>query len=396
MGLRHLAAVAALCAAGLIAIGAATAAIPASGRAPAGVGPAFGRIGTSGTKVTAKLGLKCAPASRGSATRRCYNGLRDAGDGFVSINGAGKIEAWTFYTGRWKTGHGVGRGSTIAAVRAAYGKKLRVRRTKTWTYLDLRQTIAGQPRLTSFIGRTRYGDIVTLSIQRVRRDIIRPAQAVTPAGQDLVLRFIDFPPRETITPQASLTGQIGSTTLPAIRTDARGAATLTLPRTGSALAQLLASRTAPGAAPLTLKVEVPGVTRRPTSVQVALPAPPTLSYDLPVMSSATPGTLRVAAPEPLTTYVVSAGWTCRDGTLGRAAEVTQDPLYSPDGADVTAAPDVDAIRGGLFNADCSGTPTPATARVTLTLSRSGTSGDVTTLDPVGQITVTVSSAEPDD
>ena len=135
--------------------------------------------------MVARLGLRCAPVFQGSATRRCYNGLRDAGAGFVSVDGAGKIEAWTFYTGRWNTGHGVGRGSTIAAVRAAYGRRLSVRRTKAWTYLDLRQTIAGQPRLTSFLGRTRYGDIVTLTIQRVRRDIIRPTQAVDPAGQDL-------------------------------------------------------------------------------------------------------------------------------------------------------------------------------------------------------------------
>jgi len=392
-GRRHRGSFAALCvAAGLIAAGPATAAIPASGSAPAGIGPSFGRIGTSGAKAVARLHLRCAPVSTGSAARRCYNGLRNAGDGFVSIDGAGRIEAWTFYTGRWNAGHGVGRGSTIRAVRRAFGTKLTVRVTKSWTYLTLRRTIAGQPRRTLFIGRTKYGDIVTLAIQRDRRNIIRAPQAVTPVGQDLVVNFIDFAPRATIIPELRVSGQPRSTLLPAIRTDARGAATLTLPRSSGTLAQWLATRPT-AQQPLTLFVGASGVRGRTVTVQVAGAKPPALSYDLPVMSAATPGTLTITGPEPLATYVVSASWTCRDRTTGRVDEATQDPITSTNGADITAVPDVDAIRGGLFNADCTGNPTPATAPVTLTLLRRAQSGDAITLAPVTQITVTVSSVE---
>ncbi len=59
-------------------------------------------------------------------------------------------------------------------------------------------------------------------------------------------------------------------------------------------------------------------------------------------------------------------------------------------------PDVDAIRGGLFNADCTGDPTPATAPVTLTLVRRAQSGDVISFGVIAQITVTVSSVESPD
>jgi hypothetical protein len=383
-------------AAGLIAAAPALGAIPASGRVTAGVGPAFGPIGSSGAAAVARLHLRCGRRATGTAVRRCHDGLRRAGGGVLQLDGAGRVQAWTFSTGRWTTERGVGRGSTIAAVRRAYGSTLRVRRNRTWTYLDLTQTIAGQRRLTRFVGRTARGDIVTLSVARVRRSIIRPAQALIPAGVDPVLRFIDFAPRATLRPEVRAPWLSRPVDLGSVRTDARGAATLVVAR-GGALAQALAARPAGTPSPVTLGFGVAGV-RRTATAQVALPAPPTLAYDLAVMSEATPGTITVRNPEPRTTYRLTAAWTCLDGSPGESADVSLDPIYSETGADTTAEADVGAIRGGLFNADCTGPVSPATHPVTFILSRDrGGSGEVPgPLDAVAQFTVPLSSAEPPD
>ncbi len=335
------------------------------------------------------------PAAR---TRRCYDNLKRAGNGFLELDGANRVEAWTFYTGRWNTEKGVGRGSTIAAVRKAYGKKLRVRVTRSWTYLDLRQTVAGQPRLTSFLGRTKYGDIVTLSVVRVRRNIIRPTQPLTAAGQDVTLRFIDFAPRESVRAEVSAPWLSRPVELPAVRTNRRGAATLTLPRGGDALGQVLSSRPTGTASPVTLTFAVSGVARRATA-QIALSPAPGMTYNLPVMSEATPGVLTITNPEPRANYSLTAAWTCLDGSASQATEASLDPIYSETGADTTAVPDVDAIRGGVFNADCTGATSPATYPVTLILSRSRSgpdAGQPGPLETVAQVTVPLSSAEPPD
>lgn len=161
---------------------------------------------------------------------------------------------------------------------------------------------------------------------------------------------------------------------------------------------MLSARPAATASPVTLTFTVSG-TRRPATARIALPAPPTLTYDLPVMSEATPGTLTVHDPEPRTGYGLTAAWACLDGSPGQAAQASLDAIYSESGADVTAVADVGAIRGGLFNADCTGPVSPATHPVTLILSRDRggpDAGEPGPLDAVAQITVPLSSAEPPD
>ena len=379
-------------AAGLIAAAPAAAAIPASGRVTAGVGPAFAPIGSSGVAAAAGLNLQCARRSRATATRRCR-----ANGAVLRIDGAGRVQEWTFSAGRWVTERGVGRGSRIAAVRRAYGPALRVRRTRTWTYLDLNRTIAGQRRLTRFVGRTRGGHIVTLSVARVRRNIIRTAPAPTPADQDPALQLVDFAPRATLRVVARAPWLTRPVEVASLRTDRRGGATVTVAR-GGALAQVLSARPAGTASPVTVTFSVAGL-RRTAAVAIALAPPPTLAYDRAVMSEADPGTLTVRDSEPRTAYGLTARWTCVDGSPGEAAQVSQDPIYSETGADATAVADVGAIRGGLFNADCTGAVSPATYPITLILSRErgGTDADVPgPLDAVAQITVTLSSAEPPD
>ncbi len=282
-------------------------------------------------------------------------------------------------------------------MRGAYGSSLRVRRNRTWTYLDLGQTVAGQRRVTRFVGRTSGGAIVALSVARVRRDIIRPAQPLTDAGQDPVLRFIDFAPRATLRPEVRAPWLARPLELGALRTDARGAATLVLAR-GGVLTEVLGGRPAGTASPVTLTFAVAGV-RRTATAQVALPPPPTLAYDLPVMSEESPGTITVRNPEPRTGYRLTAAWTCLDGTPDQVADASIDPIHSDTGADTTAVADVGAIRGGLFNADCTGEESPATHPVTFVLSRDP--GDPDSEEPgpleaVARITVPLSSAEPPD
>lgn len=365
----------------LFAAAAAHAAIPASGTVVEGIGPSFGRIGTSGAAVKARLGLVCAPTSVGGATRRCFNSLSSAVN-YSQVDGAGKVEAWSFNTGAWKTPRGVGLGSRIAAVPAAYGKRLSVRRTRVWTYMYLRQTVAGQPRVTFFLGRTKVGDVVQLAVYREWRQILRPVVPVTPAGRDLAVRLIDVAPRETWQVEVRAPWQ-GFTTLPKVRADVRGNATVVLSRRGGTLAQILAVRPAGTASPVTLTFRVRGLQRTTTvTAKVALPPPPTLSYSLPLMSEAAPGTVTVAAMEPLASYGLSAEWVCPNGVAGRIEDATVDPIFSTRGSDQTVAVDAGAIRNEVFSPDCAGDPGPATVPVTLVLSRA--------TERVAQITVPLS------
>ncbi len=146
---------------------------------------------------------------------------------------------------------------------------------------------------------------MTLAIQRERRNIIRPAQALTPAGQDVVVNFIDFAPRATITPELRAGGQPRSTPLPGHphRRPGRGHADAAALRAGRS--RNCWPRGPSAQAPLTLFVGASGL-RKEATLQVAGAAPPALSYDLPVMSEAAPGTLTITGPEPLATYVVAA------------------------------------------------------------------------------------------
>lgn len=388
----HVALLALGAAAGLIAAAPAAAALPASGRVTTGVGPAFAPIGSPGAAAAARLELRCARRSRATAARPCR-----ANGAVLRVDGAGRVQEWTFSAGRWVTERGVGRGSRIAAVRRAYGPGLRVRRARTWTYLDLNRTIAGQRRLTRFVARTRTGVVVTLSVSRVRRNLIRAALAPIPADQDPALRLVDFAPRAILRVQALAPWLTRPVEVASVRTDRRGAAVVTVPR-GGALAQVLSARPAGTPSPVTVTFSVAG-RRRTAAVAIALAPPPALTYDQAVMSEEAPGTLTVRNPEPRTSYGLTARWTCLDGSAGEAAQVSQDPIYSETGADTTAVADVGAIRGGLFNADCTGAVSPATYPVTFVLSRERGGPDAAEpgpLDAVAQITVTLSSAEPPD
>jgi len=113
-GYRSVAPVVVLAAA-LLAAAPAQGAIPAGGAVVEGIGPSLGPIDTPGAALVKRLGLACAPASTGGATRRCYTSL-DSALNYAEVNGGGKIDAWSFTTGAWRTPRGVGLGSSIAAI----------------------------------------------------------------------------------------------------------------------------------------------------------------------------------------------------------------------------------------------------------------------------------------
>ena len=378
--------------AGLTALAPAAAGMPAAGRVATGAGPAAAPIGTPGAAAAARLQLACGRRSSRTGVRTCRG--RGA---TVQIDGAGLVSSWTFESGRWRTERGVGRGSRVAAVKRAYGGALRVRTARRWTYLDLVRTVAGTRRLTRFAARSPGGRVTTLLVSRLRRSVLQVAAGPTPADQDLVLRLVDFAPRARLVPRVGAPWMTRPLDLPAVRTDRRGNATVVLGRAGT-LADVLASRPPGTASPVALTLSVAGV-RRTLAAQVALAGGTSLAYDLPVMSEATPGTLTVRGPEPRTAYTLSATWSCLDGSPAEAVDVSEDPIYSESGGDLAVTVDVSAIRGGLFNADCTGAATPATYPITLVLSRNPAGPDAEVpgpLDAVAQIRVTLSSAEPPD
>lgn len=379
-------------AAGLVAAVPAVAAMPPSGRVTTGAGPAFAPIGAPGAAAAARLRLHCGRRSLRTGVRSCHG----AG-ATLQIDGAGRVASWTFAAGRWRTERGVGRGSRVAAVRRAYAGRLRVRSTRRWTYLDLVRTVGGTRRLTRFAARAPHGRVTTLSVARLRGNLLQADAAPTPADRDLVLRLVDFAPRARLVPRVGAPWTGRPLDLAPVRTDRRGNATVVLARAGT-LADVLASRPAGTASPVTLSLSVAGG-RRTVRAQVALAAGASLTYDQAVMSEAAPGTLTVRSPEPRTAYALTARWTCLDGSADEAVGVSEDPIYSEDGADVAVTVDVGAVRGGLFNADCTGAATPATYPVTLVLSRNPAGPDAEVpgpLDAVAQIRVTLSSAEPTD
>ena len=132
--------------------GTAGAAIPASGVARDSVGPAGVTIGTPAAAAIARWHLVCAGRPT-EPVRRCFTSLR-RGVNWVEIDGAGKVQALVWGEGAWRTQRGVGLGSRIGAVKAAYGRSLAVRTTPVWTYMSLRRTVRGQVRVTGFLGRT--------------------------------------------------------------------------------------------------------------------------------------------------------------------------------------------------------------------------------------------------
>jgi hypothetical protein len=365
--------VAALAAASLTPMAAApaSAAIPSSGTLAEGLGPSAALIGSPGRAAVARWSLVCAPIFAGSVGRRCYSSLTHAVN-WVEYGGDGRIQAVVFSEGGWRTSHGVGLGSRISAVKAAYGKSLEVRRTPVWTYLTLHRQVRGQLRSTQFLGRTRFGDVVQLSVVRERRMLVDAVPAPVPPDQGFTVRLRDFDPRQAfpVTLAAPWETAGFGEDLGTVPVGLGGTGSLAVTR--AVAGALLAQRPAGTAGPVVMRLAAGGGAKAPHgSVSLTLPAPPTIAVD--AMPLPRDGTARVllSGGEAGGSYELDAEWTCASGGARRSQRENLDDLGTPRGGAASSALDPFGLSVAVFAADCAGAAPPPTLPVTLVLMRIG-------------------------
>ena len=353
--------------------GPADAAIPASGTVTEGLGPSAATIGSSGAAVAARWHLVCRPASTGGIIKRCFSSLNRAIN-WVEVGGDGKVSAVVWGEGGWRTRRGVGLGSSISAVKAAYGKSLKVRTTKVWTYLTLRRVVRGQVRITGFLGRTKVGDIVQFYVSHQRRLLVSADPATVPSGQGFSVVLTDFPPREPYEIELRMPWDSGSgTSLGRLVVGRNAVGRLRVSATGI-LAQSIARRPAGTAGPVLARVVVgSGVTAPRATVRLALPGPPSIAVSPAVLPADGAAQLTVTGAEPEGRYELDAEWTCPVGGVAeRRQGVEEDEIVGPPvGGVAVAAIDVSTVSFGLFDEECAGATPPATLPATLVLYRSG-------------------------
>ena len=370
--------------------GTAGAAIPASGVARDSVGPAGVTIGTPAAAAIARWHLVCAGRPT-EPVRRCFTSLR-RGVNWGEIDGAGKVQALVWGAGAWRTQRGVGLGSRIGAVKAAYGRSLTVRTTPVWTYMSLRRTVRGQVRVTGFLGRTKVGDVVQMYVTRERRRLLSAAPAVVPAGAGFAVVLRDWGPREIIDFDVRMPWDQGfGEDLGRVRVARDGTARLRVGATGI-LASTLARRPPGTAGPVVARIV--GGERRAT-VTLQLPGPPALAVTPGTLPPDGAATVTVTGAEPAGSYEVDAEWTCpATGAKGRREGLNDDPLGTPAGGTLTGPLDASGVNFGLFDEECAGPAPPDVLPAALVLYRLGFArGGASARERVATAPVTV--ARPD-
>jgi hypothetical protein len=350
----------------------AVAAIPPSGTVAEGVGPSGATIGSPGGAAVARWHLVCRPVYSGSRTRRCFSSLNRAIN-WVEIGGDGRVSAVVWGEGAWRTRRGVGLGSSIGAVKAAYGRSLKVRTTKVWTYLTLRRVIRGQVRVTGFLGRTKVGDIVQFYVTHERRLLVSADPATVPSGQGFSVVLTDFPPREPYEIELRLPWDSGfGVSLGRLAVGRNASGRLRVSSTGI-LAQAIARRPAGTTGPVLARIFAGGgVTAPRGTVRLALPGPPSIAVSPGVLPADGTAQLTVTGAEPEGRYELDAEWACPAGGTGRRQGVNEDEIVGPAGGVVVVAGiDASTINFGLFDEECAGAAPPATLPATLVLYRGG-------------------------
>lgn len=375
---------------GLAVCGAAQAAIPASGVVRESAGPAGVTIGTPAAAAIARWHLVCA-GRPSEPVRRCFSSLRHAVN-WVEIDGAGRVQALVWGEGAWRTRRGVGLGSRIGAVKAAYGRALTVRTTPVWTYMSLRRTVGGQVRVTGFLGRTKVGDVVQMYVTRERRRLLSAAPATVPAGAGFAVVLTDWGPREIIDLDVRMPWDQGfGEDLGRVRVGRDGTARLSVGATGI-LASTLARRPPGTAGPVVARI-VAG--DRHATVALALPGPPALAVTPGTLPADGAATVTVTGAEPAGAYEVDAEWTCpATGATGRRQGLETDPLGAPAGGTVTGTLDASGVTFGLFDESCAGPAPPVALPATLVLYRLGFArGGASARERVATAAVTVARPE---
>ena len=371
---------------GLVVCGAAEAAIPASGVVQESAGPAGVTIGTPAAAAIARWHLVCAGRPT-EPVRRCYTSLRH-GVNWVEIDGAGRVQALVWGEGAWRTRRGVGLGSRIGAVKAAYGRSLTVRTTPVWTYMSLRRTVRGQVRVTGFLGRTKVGDVVQMYVTRERRRLLSAVPAAVAAGAGFAVTLTDWGPREIIDLDLRMPWDRGfGEDLGRVRVARDGTARLAVGATGI-VATTIARRPAGTTGPVVARI-VAGDRR--ATVTLALPVPPALAVTPGTLPADGAATATVTGAEPAGEYEVDAEWTCpATGATGRRQGLADDPLGAPAGGTLTGVLDASGVNFGLFDEACAGPAPPEALPATLVLYRLGLGrGGATTRERVATAAVSV-------
>jgi hypothetical protein len=240
-----------------------------------------------------------------------------------------------------------------------------------WSYFEVDRRVGQDLYRTSFLGRTRFADVFTVTIHTVHETSLEVSR---PTGGGLVVEVEGAWPLMDLPLEVRLPWTGRREPLGTVRVDRRGRATLTDPP-GGAFDLILAGRPARTPSPVRVEVWAGWDTsslvrvRRPivASTLAPLPPAPTLTLTPEPVGVDGAATATVTGAEARASYVLVARWTCANGTPGESDLSAQ---LDPAGPGVLrAAVELRQVALERFDPACAG-PAPApTLGATLELRR---------------------------
>ena len=360
----------------LLVVAQAGAAPPPSGTLVEGVGGGGAVLGAPLAPVRQAWGLTCRKASSAGngVCHRLDRRGRLTGGITLWYDANGRIEALDVTNPRWRTRRGLAPGDRIPRVRALYGKAVPARLTRVWSYFEVEKRIGGQLRRTLIIGRTKVGDIWSVTVLRALETRLT---ATRPAEGGVVVTATGMAPRYTGTVQvlfpwlkASFPIDLGM-----LRADRTGRAELRDPP-GGLLDRQLALRPAGLTGPVTALIKLKELDyssavrpARAISTSIALPlAIPRLSVSPRVTDNGTL-TVQVDGAETGASYSLAARWTCADGRAVQREINDPDEALARGGSTRTANLSVRDIAIERRDTACAGPAVTADLPVTVVLLR---------------------------
>ena len=348
--------------------GSGRAAFPTSATVREGVGGGGVTIGMPIAQAVRTWNLKCPRSRPGDGLRDCQ--MVSGGRRFVQqvgVDQLGRVSSVTFRDPGFRTSRGIALGDRIAKLRSAYGSKLRSRITRVWSYFELDRRVGGQLRRTSFLGRTKVGDVVEFTVAQVRK----PRLALSrPADGGLVVALTGWFPLADV----PLTLSLGSDPLSRSvelgtgRTDRRGALAFRDPPFG--VVDELAARRVPVTATVRAPELYDSLVKRSPRVRatvlittVPTPPPPTLTV-APSRASGPDASVAVSLTGGAGLFVLVARWTC-----GADPPVEMSVETLPGSS--TTSVSLQFLRSARFSPACVGATPPAELPLTLVLRSEG-------------------------